>query len=248
MSFVHRVDELIEEEGNALVGKAPHWERVPLKSVARVVNGFPFPSSGFNNEEEGEPVIRIRDIVAGQVGTYFKGSAEGAPRVVRGDLVIGMDGDFNSRLWPSDAALMNQRVCKIVPNESIYSKQLLSYALPGYLKLVNDHTSAVTVKHLSSRTVQEIPLPLPPRAEQDRLVSKLDELFSRIDEGERALEQLSKLVERYRQAVLKAAVTGELTRDWREARKAADEPVESGEALLSRILTARREAWEQALS
>lgn len=87
---------------------------------------------------------------------------------------------------------------------------------------------------------------LPPKPEQKRIVSKLDELFSRIDEGERALEQVSTLVERYRQSVLKAAVTGELTRDWRAARKARGEPVESGETLLARILTARREAWEQA--
>src|SRR5690606_19347072 len=89
-------------------------------------------------------------------------------------------------------------------------------------------------------------IPLPPTSEQKRIVSRIDELFSRIDEGERALEQVSKLVERYRQSLLKAAVTGELTRDWREARKAAGQPIESGEALLTRILTARREAWEQA--
>lgn len=82
-----------------------------------------------------------------------------------------------------------------------------------------------------------------PAAEQQRIVSKIDELFSRIDEGERALERVQKLVERYRQSVLKAAVTGELTRDWREKNK---DKLESGEALLARILRARREAWEKA--
>jgi type I restriction enzyme S subunit len=84
---------------------------------------------------------------------------------------------------------------------------------------------------------------LPPKNEQRRIVSKIDELFSRIDEGERALERVQKLVERYRQSVLKAAVTGELTRGWREKNK---DKLESGEALLARILKARREAWEKA--
>ncbi len=87
---------------------------------------------------------------------------------------------------------------------------------------------------------------LPPANEQRRIVSKIDELFSRIDEGEQALKRVAKLVERYRQSVLKAAVTGKLTRDWREARKRAGEPVESGANLLARILKARRTAWEQA--
>ena len=81
------------------------------------------------------------------------------------------------------------------------------------------------------------------RPSRHRIVSKIDELFSRIEEGERALERVQKLVERYRQSVLKAAVTGELTRDWREKNKGQ---LESGEALLARILKARREAWEKA--
>lgn len=92
--------------------------------------------------------------------------------------------------------------------------------------------------------VRESPVPVAPAKEQQRIVSKIDELFSRIEEGEQALKRVEKLVERYRQSVLKAAVTGELTRDWREARKRAGEPVESGEALLARVLKARREAWE----
>jgi type I restriction enzyme S subunit len=58
-------------------------------------------------------------------------------------------------------------------------------------------------------------IPLPPKAEQQRIVSRIEELFSEIDEGERALERVGQLVERYRQSVLKAAVTGELTREWR---------------------------------
>lgn len=59
-------------------------------------------------------------------------------------------------------------------------------------------------------------LPVPPEKEQQRIVSRIEELFSEIDEGERALERVGQLVERYRQSVLKAAVTGELTREWRE--------------------------------
>lgn len=85
--------------------------------------------------------------------------------------------------------------------------------------------------------------PVAPEQEQQRIVSKIDELFSRIEEGERALERVQKLVERYRQSVLKAAVTGELTREWREKHKGK---LESGEVLLARILKARREAWEKS--
>jgi type I restriction enzyme S subunit len=100
-----------------------------------------------------------------------------------------------------------------------------------------------TVASIDFDRLKAYPVRLAPEPEQARIVSKIDELFSSIDEGESALERARKLVERYRQSVLKAAVTGELTREWRE-RHAGE--LESGEALLIRILEARRKAWETA--
>ena len=85
-------------------------------------------------------------------------------------------------------------------------------------------------------------MPLPTSAEQVRIVSRIEELFSDLDEGEECLRRAQAQLKRYRQSVLKAAVTGELTRTWREQN--ADK-LESGEALLTRILKARREAWEK---
>ncbi len=80
--------------------------------------------------------------------------------------------------------------------------------------------------------------------EQQRIVAKIDELFSELDAGVASLKRARALLKKYRQAVLKAAVTGELTRDWRERHKG--EIRESGADLLQRILKARRQAWEAA--
>lgn len=87
-------------------------------------------------------------------------------------------------------------------------------------------------------------VPLPPLREQRRIVSRIDELFSEIDEGERALERVQKLVERYRQSVLKAAVSGELTREWRARHKRLKDPLHDP---LLRVLDGRRTAWAHAL-
>jgi type I restriction enzyme, S subunit len=86
-------------------------------------------------------------------------------------------------------------------------------------------------------------IPLPPANEQKRIVSKIEELFSAIEKGEAELKRIQSLIQRYRQSVLKAAVTGELTREWREKNLGT---LENGEALLARIFTARRKAWEKA--
>ena len=82
---------------------------------------------------------------------------------------------------------------------------------------------------------------LPPLAEQQRIVEKIETLFAELDKGEEALREVQKLLARYRQSVLKAAVTGTLTADWRAANGPAQE---SGKDLLARILKTRRETWQ----
>lgn len=89
--------------------------------------------------------------------------------------------------------------------------------------------------------LQKSKIPLAPLNEQKRIVSKIEELFSDLEQGEAAIRKVQKLLARYRQSVLKAAVTGELTKDWREANQHRLEP---GETLLKRILQSRREQWQ----
>ena len=106
---------------------------------------------------------------------------------------------------------------------------------------------AVGQKRVPPNVLKQALLPVPDLNSQQRTIDRIDQLFSRIDEGERALRKVETLVERYRQSVLKAAVTGELTRDWRAAnRERLAAEGDTGQALLDRILTARREAWETA--
>jgi len=94
-------------------------------------------------------------------------------------------------------------------------------------------------------------LHLPPAAEQTRIVAKLEELLSDLDAGVAELKAAQKKLGQYRQSLLKAAVEGALTADWRAAQHAAPTgktgktaPFESGAALLARILTERRRRWE----
>jgi type I restriction enzyme S subunit len=102
---------------------------------------------------------------------------------------------------------------------------------------------AVGQQRVPTDFLRESTIPLAPLHEQQRIVSRIEELFSEIEEGERALERVQKLLERYRQSILKAAVTGELTRDWRTQASQSVRPPK--EALL-RVLEDRRCAWVHA--
>jgi type I restriction enzyme S subunit len=69
-----------------------------------------------------------------------------------------------------------------------------------------------------SRDIYDVqPIPLAPLAEQRRIVARVDALFAEIAEGEAALTEAHKGLDIFRRALLKAAVTGGLTKDWRAA-------------------------------
>jgi type I restriction enzyme S subunit len=88
------------------------------------------------------------------------------------------------------------------------------------------------------------PISLAPVNEQHRIVEKLNAALTGVERGEKASRRAQERLRRYRVAVLRAAVTGELTRPWRENRRTSkDEDTETGEALLSRILKIRRDEW-----
>lgn len=244
MALSKSIKEIIDEDKTGLLSKHESWERVHLGDVARVLNGFPFESQYFH-PLEGMPLIRIRDVVTGATGTFYNGKYEDEFLVARGDLLIGMDGDFNCARWKSDHGLLNQRVCKITPDERFYSTKLIEHVLPGFLAAINAATSSITVKHLSSRSIEEIELPLPPLGEQIRIVEKLEELFSDLDAGVAELEAAQKKLAQYRQSLLKAAVAGALTAEWRATQAQKRKPIETGAQLLQRILAERRRRWEE---
>jgi type I restriction enzyme S subunit len=242
MSFTESLERIVEENRNHLVGKHASWERVRLGDIARVLNGFPFESSQFTaNCEGGHPLIRIRDILRSTTDTYYSGEVDPAYVVKSGDLIVGMDGDFNSVVWQGEPGLLNQRVCKISLNSPSFDCRFLAYCLPGYLSAINAHTSSLTVKHLSSLTIAKIPLPLPPLAEQRRIADALDELLSDLEAGVAALERIRAKLGLYRASVLKAATEGKLTSEWRQQHP----HTEPASELLKRILAERRCRWEE---
>jgi type I restriction enzyme S subunit len=101
-------------------------------------------------------------------------------------------------------------------------------------------TGTAGQKRVPTDYLRGVTVPVPPKDVQDRIVARIDELFAELDDGEAGLARARDDLETYRKALLKAAVTGELTADWR----AANPPQETGEQLLQRILKERKASWE----
>ncbi len=164
----------------------PHWSWARLIDIARPSYGFAFPSGRFNSAKRGMPLIRIRDISATDTEAYYEGEYDPAYLVVPGDYLVGMDGDFNLRRWMGKEGLLNQRVMRINGWRCGINPEFVKLPLQFVLNHLHGETSLTTVKHLSAKQVNGIELPLPPLAEQHRIVARVDELMVLCDRLEAA--------------------------------------------------------------
>jgi type I restriction enzyme S subunit len=101
--------------------------------------------------------------------------------------------------------------------------------------------SGLNLTHDRFRTLT---IPLPPLAEQKRIVAKIEELFSELEAGEASLRKARRQLGVYRQSLLKQAFEGKLTQKWRTQNPAK---LESPAALLARIQAARQSRYEEEL-
>lgn len=195
-----------------------NWTWIDLGKLVQMKSGFPFDSKQFTADSQtGRPLIRIRDVVRGYTETF---TAEDCPDeyiIHRGEILIGMDGDFNCEKWNSDDALLNQRVCCIESTSQLLLDDFLYYYLPTPLKAINEATPSVTVKHLSTKTLAKTPFPIPPIAEQQRIVDRIEGLFAKLDEAREKVQEVVDGFESRKAAILHKAFTGELTAGWRNS-------------------------------
>jgi type I restriction enzyme S subunit len=150
---------------------------------------------------------------------------------------------YTSRAPIGYVAIAAQPVCtnqgfkSLIPRPGINSDYLywyMHYATPS----IRNRASGTTFAEISAKGLAPVPLPIPPTAEQARIVAVLEEQFSRLGAGMEALQSARRKLTKMRIAVLQAAVTGRLV-DQDESDGTADH-------LVGQAFTARDSTTESA--
>jgi type I restriction enzyme S subunit len=161
-----------------------------------------------------------------------------------GDVLIAMSGATTGKMGVfrhDRPALLNQRVGRFqFKGENTLDQRFAAILVEKIRDLVVKTAYGAAQPNISPSQIEEMEVPLPPFNEQRRIVAKIEELFSDLDAGVAALKRAKANLKRYRAAVLKAAVEGKLTEEWRDKHPAK----ESASTLLARILQERRQKWE----
>jgi type I restriction enzyme, S subunit len=148
----------------------------------------------------------------------------------------------------------NQALAIIGGYSNIVVPKLLQIQLSSF---ITDATKAKArggaMNNISLGDLKNLEILIPPLPEQHEIVSKIEELFSELDNGVESLKKAREQLKTYRQAVLKYAFEGKLTQEWREQQIEAGNPPEPAEKLLERIKKEREahyqkqvEEWQKA--
>lgn len=149
------------------------WEVKSLFEVCNVQYGFPFSTEFFNEENIGFPVIRIRDILNNSISNFStQEQIDEKYLIEKGDILVGMDGNFHVNYWSKESCYLNQRVVMIKEKEipNIY----IRYQIEPFIQQREKSVSRTTVGHLSDKDLKAINIIVPSK----EVLGKIEILFA----------------------------------------------------------------------
>lgn len=137
--------------------------KINLYDFADIQMGFAFKAEAFNELGEGIPIIRIRDIPNQITKSYTTQEVESSYFVEKGDLLIGMDGEFHMNEWLGQRGYLVQRVCRLRSKDVLHQSYLWQ-ALKEPIHYYETTISGATVAHLGKKHLEEIFIEMPKKS------------------------------------------------------------------------------------
>ena len=140
------------------------WEVRDIYKYTDVIYGAPYKSSLFNENKEGYPLIRIRDLKSFAPQFYTQEILPQTEYIIAGDVVAGMDAEFTPYIWQGEKGVLNQRCCKFKGQYPWVSNYYLLNLLKPELEYVQSYKTGTTVSHLGKADIDRFKVITPPES------------------------------------------------------------------------------------
>jgi len=216
----------------------------PLSSIGVVICGQSPPSSTVNKEGKGIPYVSGPEHWDGSVVHLNKWTTGAKRTVPAGCVFVTVKGAGVGTVFPGVEAAIGRDIYAFKPNDNVdtrYIEHGLRHTAAEVVRFARGDIPGLSKNHLLDHEIS-----LPPLPEQRRIVAEIEKQFTRLEAGVAALRRVQTNLKRYRTAVLKAACEGHLVPTEAELANTGKRKAnfETGEALLARILTQRRQNWQ----
>jgi type I restriction enzyme S subunit len=213
----------------------PGWAWTTLEDTCETIMGQSPPSETYNDERIGLPFYQGKAEFGDLYPTPVKWCSHPGKIAEAGDILISVRAPVGPTNLCREQSCIGRGLAAIRPEAKMGNLYFLHW-LRYVEKEWDSKATGTTFKAISGGILRAQEVPLPPLAEQQRIVAEIEKQLTRLDAGVAALRRARAKLKRYKAAVLKAACEGRLV-----PQDPADEPAS---ALLRRILAERRRKWE----
>lgn len=201
-----------------LLSDAVFFQEGPgLRTLQMGTNGMPFLNIRTFNDDETLDKSKCKFVKLEE----FKNKYEHF-LLNEGDIVVSSSGTLGKAIVirKEDLPVMlNTSVIRFrALSEELMTQKFLKYFLKTdyFYKQIQAQKTGMAIDNFGPSHLLQMQIVIPPLAEQHRIVAKLDAIMQKLERNRQRLDKIPKLLKRFRQSVLAAAVSGKLTEEWRE--------------------------------
>ena len=172
-------EPILDEEISFLLPQGWAWCR--LVDAGQFINGLAFKPTDWG--AVGRPIIRIQNL-SGRNLEYNRTAADFDPTVLvqDGDILVSWSATLDAYIWRGEEGVLNQHIFRVLP-APLADKGYIFWLLKWVIRQLaeSDHAHGLVMSHINRGPFLARPIPLPPLAEQKRIVAKVNELMALCD-------------------------------------------------------------------
>ena len=186
-----------------------------MGNVATHQNGHAFKPTDW--KKEGLPIIRIQNLTDKKNTPHYTDGhgIDDKFHITKGDVLVSWSCTIDSFLYDGPDAVLNQHIFKVIFNKIPIDKEYYILGVKALLKTIDSKRHGSTMTHITKKDYDSLLFPIPPLAEQKRIVEKVDELMARVADLEQSVDALASLKKAFpddiKASLLQAAMQGKLT-------------------------------------
>lgn len=205
------------------------WKWVRVCNIAVLYNGRAYKQAELLSSGK-YPVLRVGNLFTNNQWYYSDLELEDDKYCQNGDLIYAWSASFGPHIWNGERVIYHYHIWKIVHSLFVFQKYLY-YFLLADTESIKQSGHGLAMIHVTKAGTEQRLIPLPPLAEQKRIVAKIEELLPYIDRYEKAWSRLEDFNKRFptdmQKSILQLAIQGKLVPQYPEEG--------NGEALYQQI-------------
>ncbi len=194
-----------------------NWCECKLEDFCYINLGQSPSSDTYNNDKKGIPFFQGKADFGKTYPTVRCWCSSPNKIAEEGDVLLSVRAPVGAVNIANEKCCIGRGLAALRGVDAIKNK-FMYYLILAYERELHKQETGTTFAAITGNTLKNIDILLPPLAEQERIVEKIEALFQDIDEGVERLKSAQAQIKQYRQSVLKSAFKGKLykTTDWKE--------------------------------